>query len=95
MRMDRKSWNSTNVGNSRWDADNEPNPADVVGAIAAVGVLGFLFAVSMYGVALWGVCEILYKQGVVGWRLEPWQPYLLSLIYFVARSMNRVMYPKR
>lgn len=95
MRMDQKSWNSKEFKDAVYRYEQEDNHVQAVSTVAAVGVFGFLVAVAIYGVAMWGVAEILFKQGIVDWRFEPWQPYLLSLIYFTIRSMNRVMYPKK
>lgn len=95
MRMDKKSWNSQEFRDAVYRYEREDNHAEAVATVAAVGVFGFLVAVSLYGVAIWGASEMLHKQGVMDWRFEPWQPYVLSLIYFTMRSMNRVMYPKK
>lgn len=93
MRMDRKSWNSEDFRDAMDRYSDKDDHVRGVETVASIGFFGFLVAVSLYGVAIWGASEILYKQDIVSWRFEPWQPYLLSLIYFVMRSMNRVMYP--
>lgn len=91
MRIERNAWNK----NSPTDDYDDDDDFDIgVQINPVVGFTGFLLAVSLYGVAIWGVAEILYKQDAISWNFEPWQPYVISLAYFVMRSMNRVMYPK-
>lgn len=86
MRIERNAWSKNSNNDDDLDFDFEIQPV--------IGFSGFILAVGLYGVGLWGVTEMLYKQGAIGWNFEPWQPYVISLTYFVMRSMNRVMYPK-
>lgn len=85
MRIERNSWNKT-MNEHRYNDTGDERPP------AVIGIGGFILAVGLHGLMLWGLTEILHKQDIISWQLEPWQPYVIALMYFMVRSMNRVMY---
>lgn len=92
MRIERNSWSRNSPSIDDYDDDDFLVSE---GTVTAVGFIGFLLAIGLYGVAIWGITEILYKQDVIDWRLEPWNGYVFAAAYLVLRSLNRVMWPKR
>lgn len=68
--------------------------SDGIGTNPVVSLGGIIFAVGIHGTAVWGLIEILYHQGALDWRLEPWHGYVAATAYLILRSLNRVMYPK-
>ena len=91
MRIERNSWSR----NTPLYDDSEYDVSTSVETGTAIGMFGFILAITLYGVAIWGITEIFYKQDIIDWQLEPWQGYVLSATYLILRSLNRVMWPKR
>lgn len=85
MRIERNSWSKPSSDPEYYESTGQtPSPV--------IGLGGFVLAVGLHGLMLWGLTEILHKQDIISWQFEPWQPYVISLMYFIVRSMNRVMY---
>lgn len=89
MRMERNSWER------RHFEENELDEAvNAAASVVMIGFGGFVLAVVIHALAIYGVVETLYRQSAIDWHLEWWQGLSLSCAYFVVRSMNRVMYKK-
>lgn len=86
MHIERPNWNTKK--------SDERGVATVTGTAAVVAIIGFIMAISVYGLAVWVVVWMLAEQGAIDWTLEVWQAYAMAAIYLVGRSINRVMYPK-
>lgn len=88
MRIERESWSrNSSQGDVRWASDDDAvNPALSFGAV--------IMAISIFGTAIWGLTQILYKQDAINWHFEPWQGYIFSTAYIILRAMNRVMFSK-
>ncbi len=87
--MERNSWERRQF--EEIDGDKAVEAAT---AVAVLGFGGFILAVVIHGIAIYGVIETLHRQGAIDWTLEWWQGLSLSCGYFIVRSMNRVMYNK-